>query len=134
MSEVETTYWQRLESAMTGSEYDTPTKLGKRVGCSSQTISHIKHGKSASLSGKYQTKVCEVFGIREAWLQTGAGEKYLPSQATKAAPPEEPLTAKLLDEWGKLDDFGKLKLLTEAIRISQQNPNYEAVQQPKKAG
>ncbi len=53
------------------------TEFGKPIGMSLSEVKNIEYGITSIRSDKIPL-ICRSYGIREEWLLTGVGEKYLP--------------------------------------------------------
>lgn len=54
----------------------TLQQLGDKIGISNPALSNIENGKT-NPSDQTVKSLCREFGVREEWLRTGEGKKYL---------------------------------------------------------
>lgn len=57
----------------------TLDKFGEKIGLKKAVLSQFERG-TANPSDRTILSICREFNIREAWLRTGEGEKFVPKQ------------------------------------------------------
>jgi len=118
------TYKDRLKEVMESSTgYKTATSLGKAIGCSSQAVSHVLHGKTKALNAENHSRACQLLGVRSMWLSTGKGPKHLQglldtgeNEVAELVLPD-PLLEMLITTAAQLERKGLLMLMIRADEL-----------------